>query len=76
MMSASTSATSQEPIHHPVSRALAPWKLSAEVYMLFLTLKELPQKGVHDELEGEIGGWNDEQKGEFKGGLGTVVVVR
>ncbi|KAG9187953.1 hypothetical protein G6011_01876 [Alternaria panax] len=66
---------SGEPAHHPVKRALAPWKLTAEVYMLFLTLKELPQD-VHDELEGEMGGWNDEGKGVFEGGLGTVVVIR
>jgi hypothetical protein len=43
--------------------------------MLLLMLKELPA-GVHDDLEGEMGGWNDGKKGEFKGGLGTVVVVR
>ena len=73
-MSTSASA-SDEPAHHPVFRAPAPWKLSAEVYMLLLTLKDLPE-GVHDELEGEQGRWNDEEKGEFKGGLGTVVVVR
>ncbi|KAL1795387.1 hypothetical protein ACET3X_007203 [Alternaria dauci] len=68
-------SVSDEPARHPVKRALAPWKLTAEVYMLFLTLKELP-KDVHDELEGEKGGWDDEEKGRFKGGLGTVVVVR
>ncbi|OAG15394.1 hypothetical protein CC77DRAFT_466171 [Alternaria alternata] len=70
-----STSVSEEPAHHPVKRALAPWKLTAEVYMLFLTLKELP-KNVHDELEGEVGGWDDEEKGMFKGGLGSVVVVR
>jgi hypothetical protein len=70
-----STSVSEEPAHHPVKRALAPWKLTAEVYMLFLTLKELP-KNVHDELEGEVGGWDDEEKGTFKGGLGSVVVVR
>lgn len=62
-------------MYHPVARAPAPWKLSAEVYMLFHTLTQLP-KGVHAELEGEAGGWDDVEKGEFKGGLGSVMIVR
>jgi hypothetical protein len=40
--------------------------------MLFLTLKELPEN-VHDELEGEAGGWDGEEKGTFKGGLGKLM---
>ena len=71
-----STSLSEEPAHHPVRRAPAPWKLTAEVYMLFLTLKGLPETGTHDELEGELGGWNDEGLGTFKGGLGTVVIVR
>jgi hypothetical protein len=74
-MSTATSATSEEPTYHPVARAPAPWKLTAEVYILFHTLTQLP-KGVHAELEGEAGGWDGNEKGEFKGGLGSVMVVR
>jgi len=65
----------EEPSFHPVARALAPWKLTAEVYMLFHVLKGLPG-GVHGELEGREGGWDDEAMGRFEGGLGTVCIVR
>jgi hypothetical protein len=40
--------------------------------VLFLKLNELP-KGVYDPLE-EI--WADESLGVFKGGIGSVLIVR
>ena len=48
--------------------------------MLFLTLKALPE-GIYDQLEERRwGGGNfseeKEKVGEFKGGVGTVMVVR
>jgi hypothetical protein len=43
--------------------------------MLFHTLTKLP-KGVNDDLEGEVGGWDDNEMGEFKSGLGSVMIVR
>ncbi|KAF2731602.1 hypothetical protein EJ04DRAFT_442670 [Polyplosphaeria fusca] len=57
---------------HPVSRALAPWTTKSECYWMFVTLKSLP-KGMYGEVERK--GW-DESGGEFKGGLGCVMVVR
>jgi hypothetical protein len=57
---------------HPVLRSKAPWTLKAESYMLFLKLRDLPD-GLYDRLEGD---WEDEALGEFKGGLGAVVIVR
>ncbi|KAF2033173.1 hypothetical protein EK21DRAFT_35011, partial [Setomelanomma holmii] len=61
-----------EPKLHPVPRAKAPWKLKAEMYTMFLRLKELPS-GVYDELEKS---WGTKEMGEFEGGLGAVLVVR
>jgi hypothetical protein len=61
-----------EPEYHPVPRSKAPWTLKAESYMLFLNLKELP-KGVYDSFEET---WADPALGEFKGGLGAVVIIR
>ena len=40
--------------------------------MLFMKLKELP-KGVYDPLQES---WGEQENGEFKGGLGAVMVVR
>jgi hypothetical protein len=58
---------------HPVARAKAPWKsLKGESYCFLLTLKELP-KGTYDPFEEA---WADEELGTFKGGLGTVIIVR
>jgi hypothetical protein len=61
-----------EPDAHPVLRAKAPWPLKAESYLLFLKMNELP-KGVYDTLE-EV--WEGSEFGEFKGGLGAVMIVR
>ncbi|CAO2657943.1 Nn.00g072030.m01.CDS01 [Neocucurbitaria sp. VM-36] len=61
-----------EPSQHPVPRSKAPWTVKAETYFLFLSLRELP-KGVYDPLEEA---WGDEGLGEFKGGLGTIMIVR
>ena len=58
--------------HDPVPRVPAPWKLKAESYVLCMKLKELP-RGVYDPLEAS---WADEELGVFKGGLGTVIIVR
>jgi len=65
---------------HPVPRAPSPWSMRAESYLLFLTLKALPE-GIYDQLEERRwGGGNfseeKEKVGEFKGGVGTVMVVR
>jgi hypothetical protein len=57
---------------HPVRRAPAPWKLKAESYMLFCRLSALPE-GVYDPLEAT---WADKELGEFRGGLGSVMIVR
>jgi hypothetical protein len=57
---------------HPVPRVRAPWKLKAESYILFLKLDTLPE-GVYDPLEEA---WADERFGRFKGGLGTVMIIR
>ncbi|KAF2786235.1 hypothetical protein K505DRAFT_260305 [Melanomma pulvis-pyrius CBS 109.77] len=65
---------------HPVPRAPAPWTTTSECYWLFVTMKELPT-GVYDALEEtRFGGGKlaeeREKVGEFKGGLGIVMVVR
>jgi hypothetical protein len=57
---------------HPVRRAPAPWKLKAESYMLFCKLSELPE-GLYDPLEAK---WASKGLGEFRGGLGSVMIVR
>lgn len=62
----------KEPDTHPVPRSPAPWTLSAESYILFLKLSELP-KGIYDPLEEA---WADEKLGEFKGGLGAIMIIR
>lgn len=62
----------EEPEHHPVPRAKAPWNLKAECYTFLLKLKQLP-KGTYDAFEAE---WADEKLGTFEGGLGSVMVVR
>ncbi|KAI4674127.1 uncharacterized protein J4E84_010827 [Alternaria hordeiaustralica] len=64
----------EEPSFHPVARAPAPWKLTAEVYMLFHVLKGLPG-GVHGELEGKEGGWDDEGMGKFEGGTSSDLIT-
>lgn len=61
-----------ENARHPVQRSPAPWTLSAESYLLFLKLKELP-RGLYDGLEEA---WGDEGLGRFEGGLGAVMIVR
>lgn len=61
-----------EPHSHPVQRSKAPWDLKAESYMMFMMLKELP-RGAYDELEEA---WGGKEFGEFRGGLGAVMVVR
>ncbi|KAL5113801.1 hypothetical protein ACEQ8H_008302 [Pleosporales sp. CAS-2024a] len=61
-----------EPHVHPVTRVKAPWPLKAETYVLFLRMKELPAR-VYDPLE-QV--WEGEDHGQFKGGLGAVMIVR
>ncbi|PSN71640.1 hypothetical protein BS50DRAFT_232553 [Corynespora cassiicola Philippines] len=55
---------------HPVVHAPAPWTTKSETYWLFLTLKSLP-KGIYDALELDL-----EKGGDFKGGLGIIIIVR
>jgi hypothetical protein len=55
---------------HPVQYAPAPWSLKCESYWLLLNLKTLP-KGIYDPLEEPL-----LEHGEFKGGLGCIIVVR
>jgi hypothetical protein len=57
---------------HPVQRVAAPWTLEAESYLLFLKLSSLPD-GLYDSLEDA---WADPGLGEFKGGLGAIMIVR
>lgn len=71
-VSDSTKSLLTEPSQHPVPRSKAPWTVHAESYFLFLKLRELP-KGLYDPLEES---WGDEGLGEFKGGLGTIMIVR
>jgi hypothetical protein len=65
---------------HPVPHVPAPWTTKAECYWLFLYLKDLPI-GLYDPLEEERFGdgmlsEEKEKVGEFKGGLGVVMIVR
>jgi hypothetical protein len=60
---------------HSVPRALAPWNTKSECYWLFLTLKKLPQ-GLYDPLEASSERWVGKDTGEFKGGLGCIMIVR
>jgi hypothetical protein len=65
---------------HPVPHVPAPWTTKAECYWLFLYLKDLPI-GLYDLLEEERFGdgmlsEEKEKVGEFKGGLGVVMIVR
>ena len=79
-MSASDGAAAPQ-ADHPVAPAPAPWKMRTEVYWFFLTLKKLPE-GLYDPLEWETEGTGikDQEKegkgGEFKGGLGGIMIVR
>lgn len=61
-----------EPEVHPVARAPAPWVLKAETYLLLVKLGSLP-KGVYDPLEES---WGEKENGEFRGGLGGIMIVR
>lgn len=64
-------ATSQtSPQQHPVERSLAPWTTKTECYWMFIHLGSLP-RGVYDGLEESC-----LEYGEFKGGLGFIMVVR
>ncbi|ORY14191.1 hypothetical protein BCR34DRAFT_599389 [Clohesyomyces aquaticus] len=58
-------------VKHPVPYAPAPWKTKSECYWLFVTLRKLPA-GVYDALEAGL----EKDTGEFKGGLGVIMVVR
>ncbi|KAF2006776.1 hypothetical protein P154DRAFT_422340 [Amniculicola lignicola CBS 123094] len=66
---------------HPIRLAPAPWQTKSECYWLLMTLRSLP-KGIYDPLEEEaigLGTESEERKkevGEFKGGLGIIMVVR
>lgn len=60
---------------HPVPVAPAPWTTKAECYWLFLTLKSLP-KGIYDPLEESSEDCAEGKAGEFKGGLGCIMLVR
>ncbi|KAF2114713.1 hypothetical protein BDV96DRAFT_493598 [Lophiotrema nucula] len=57
---------------HPVQRAPAPWETKSECYWMFLWLSKLPD-GVYDPLEEEC---MRKDGAEFKGGLGSIMVVR
>lgn len=61
--------------NHPVLRSHAPWTTKSECYSLFLSLKSLPE-GIYDPLEAGDGGCLGEEKGEFQGGLGAIMIVR
>jgi hypothetical protein len=69
----STAATDPTPDAHPVPYAPAPWKMKAEVYWLFFAISKLPE-GMYDPLELE--GEHDKETGQFKGGLGHIMIVR
>ncbi|PVI06646.1 hypothetical protein DM02DRAFT_609446 [Periconia macrospinosa] len=55
---------------HPVERSEAPWTVKCETYWMLINLKSLPE-GVYDKLEEPL-----LQHGEFKGGMGFLMVVR
>jgi hypothetical protein len=68
------------PSSHPVQHAPSPWTTKSECYWLFLYLKDLPA-GLYDPLEGQRFGDGNlseekEKVGEFKGGLGLIMIVR
>lgn len=62
-------------VQHPVLHAPAPWNTKSECYWLFLTLKKLPE-GVYDPLEASSEECVGSETGQFKGGLGFIMVVR
>jgi hypothetical protein len=64
-----------ENLQHPVPHFLAPWNLKSECYWLFLTLKSLPV-GLYDPLEASSDACAGKDAGEFKGGLGIIMIVR
>ena len=60
----------------PVPIKPAPWTTKCASYWLLLTLRKLPE-GVYDPLEASSPEFADPQlAGEFKGGLGMIMVVR
>ncbi|KAH7138483.1 hypothetical protein B0J11DRAFT_421942 [Dendryphion nanum] len=65
---------------HPVPLAPAPWTAKAESYWLFLTLGGKLPEGVYDRVDVRGGveevGYEGKERGEFKGGLGVVMIVR
>jgi len=74
-------SASEAGIVPPVEHVPAPWKLRAEIYWFFLTLPKLPE-GVYDPLEYDTKGTGiadlekEGKAGEFKGGLGGIMIVR
>lgn len=64
---------------HPVQRAPAPWATKSECYWLLFNLSKLPE-GIYDPLEAsspelmDLG--KDGKAGQFKGGLGIIMIVR
>ena len=60
----------------PVPIKPAPWTTKCASYWLLLNLRKLPE-GVYDPLEASSPEFADPQlAGEFKGGLGMIMVVR
>jgi len=60
----------------PVPIKPAPWMTKCASYWLLLNLRKLPE-GVYDPLEASSPEFADPQlAGEFKGGLGMIMVVR
>lgn len=58
-----------------IRRVNAPWNLKAECYWLLLTLTKLPD-GIYDSLETSSVDCVGKKAGEFKGGLGFIMIVR
>ena len=61
----------------PVEIKPAPWDLKAESYWLMLSLPAVLPENIYDPLEASFPEFADPKlAGEFKGGLGTIAIVR
>ena len=62
---------------HPVPHRPAPWTVKADAYLMALWLPSKLPEGIYDPLEASSPAFADpKEAGEFRGGIGFIMVVR